>query len=86
MKLSATCPKRQTSLLAIGKAFCNLFPVIVAPFAFAYAILFMVTIYFQFFYKLLSACFVIVHASNVQKQKAPVTGRQLRPVVRLSMG
>jgi hypothetical protein len=85
MKRSATCP-RQTSLLAIGKTFCNLFPVIVAPFAFAWAILFMVTIYFQFIYKLLSACFVMMHVTSVQKHKAPVTGRQLRPVVRLSIG
>jgi hypothetical protein len=85
MKRSATCP-RQTSLLAIGKTFCNLFPVIVAPFAFACAILFMVTVFFQFFYKLLSACFVLMHVTSVRKQKAPVTGRQLRPVVRLSMG
>lgn len=85
MKLSATCP-RQSSFLATGKAFCNFFPVIVAPFAFAYAILFMVMIYFQFIYKLLSAAFIIAHASSVQKQKAPVTNRQLRPVVRLSIG
>lgn len=83
MKRSANCQK-QVSLAAIGKTFYNTFSILATPFAFVCALLFMVTIYFQFFYKLLSALFIIVH-TNMQKQDVPVTGRQLHPVVRLGI-